>query len=54
MLFATARIRENFLFQMAVILGHLSRQLSVVDLKVPEIVITGKTRGINCLSGDLY
>ena len=49
MLFATALIRKNFLFQMAVILGHLNRQLNVVDLKVPEMPIIGKTRGYVCV-----
>ena len=39
---------------MAVILGHLSRQLSVVDLKIPEIVITEKTRRYKLFMRGIY
>ena len=35
----------HLLFQMGVILNHLSRQRNVVDLKVPEMLTTGKIRG---------
>ena len=49
MLFATALIMSNFLFQMGMILGHLSRQPNVVNLKVPEVLATGKSKGHACV-----
>ena len=54
MLFTIVWIRENFLVQIAIILGYLSRKLSMVNLKVLEIVITGKTREYELFMREVY